>query len=195
MPARGGSAYSDEEITAAVKHMAMFESSDNDQSAAEESESVSEETAAINEESPQEDTKESAESAAGSETDSEPEAAPADSTAGDAEDGASNSATTTTESAPAVAKATAVAVMGQSPEGLTDSIKTTVDTVCSGCHLAGVANAPKLGDAAAWQPRMAKGMDVLVSSVANGLNVMPPRGGSTLTDDEIPVAIQYLLSK
>jgi len=87
------------------------------------------------------------------------------------------------------------AAMGQVPDTLTDSIKATVDTVCAGCHLAGVANAPKIGDAAAWQPRIDKGMDALVSSLANGLNVMPPRGGSTLTDDELPIAIQYLLSK
>ena len=31
------------------------------------------------------------------------------------------------------------------------------------------------GDAA-WEPRMAKGMDTLVASVTNGFNAMPPRG-------------------
>ena len=85
--------------------------------------------------------------------------------------------------------------MGQMPEGLTDSIKASVDGVCAGCHIAGVANAPKFGDVEAWQPRLDKGMDALVASVANGLNVMPPRGGSALTDEEIPIAIQYMLSK
>ena len=40
-----------------------------------------------------------------------------------------------------------------------------------------------------------KGMEALTASVVNGLNAMPARGGSTLTDLEIPVAIQYLLSK
>jgi len=85
--------------------------------------------------------------------------------------------------------------MGQAPEGLTDSIKTSVDGVCAGCHLTGVANAPKFGDTDAWQPRADKGMAALVSSVANGLNVMPPRGGSGLSDEELPIAIQYMLSK
>ena len=94
------------------------------------------------------------------------------------------------------AAAAAVAVMGQVPElGLSDKVKQAVDGACAGCHISGVANAPKLGDAKAWQPRLDKGMEALTSSVANGLNAMPARGGSTLTDLEIPVAIQYLLSK
>ena len=36
--------------------------------------------------------------------------------------------------------------------------------------------APKRGDKAAWEPRLAKGTDALVQSVTNGLNAMPPRG-------------------
>ena len=47
---------------------------------------------------------------------------------------------------------------------------------CSICHGSGVANAPKFGDAAQWQPRLAKGTDALLASVKNGLNAMPPRG-------------------
>ncbi len=47
---------------------------------------------------------------------------------------------------------------------------------CAVCHAVGVANAPKLGAAQDWKPRLAKGMDKLVLSVKNGLNAMPPRG-------------------
>ncbi|MEH6580673.1 MAG: c-type cytochrome [Halioglobus sp.] len=47
---------------------------------------------------------------------------------------------------------------------------------CVVCHASGAANAPKTGDAAAWEPRMAKGMDVLLQSVESGLNAMPPKG-------------------
>lgn len=47
---------------------------------------------------------------------------------------------------------------------------------CAVCHAAGVAGAPKTGDAAAWAPRLEKGMDALVGTVTNGLNAMPPRG-------------------
>ncbi len=89
----------------------------------------------------------------------------------------------------------AAAVVGQVPDGLTDNIKASVDGVCAGCHISGVGNAPKLGDTEAWQLRADKGMEALTSSVINGLNVMPARGGSTLSDEEIPIAIQYLMSK
>ncbi|WP_101758705.1 cytochrome c5 family protein [Oceanicoccus sp. KOV_DT_Chl] len=47
---------------------------------------------------------------------------------------------------------------------------------CAVCHTAGAAGAPKTGDAAAWAPRLEKGMDTLVSSVDKGMNAMPPKG-------------------
>jgi cytochrome c5 len=47
---------------------------------------------------------------------------------------------------------------------------------CVVCHASGAANAPKTGDAAAWEPRLAKGMDAMMQSVENGLNAMPPKG-------------------
>jgi cytochrome c5 len=47
---------------------------------------------------------------------------------------------------------------------------------CGVCHSGAIPTAPKRGDKAAWEPRLAKGMDALVLSVTNGLNAMPPRG-------------------
>lgn len=47
---------------------------------------------------------------------------------------------------------------------------------CAACHNGQLPMAPKRGDKAAWEPRVAKGMDTLVQSVTNGLNAMPPRG-------------------
>jgi len=64
---------------------------------------------------------------------------------------------------------------------------------CMACHAAGVANAPKFGDAAAWSDRVAKGLDTLVSSAVNGLGAMPPRGGSSLDDDQIRAVVEYIL--
>lgn len=64
---------------------------------------------------------------------------------------------------------------------------------CTVCHAQGVAGAPKTGDAAAWEPRMAKGMDALVASVKNGLNAMPPMGMCfDCSDDEYRELIQYM---
>ena len=64
---------------------------------------------------------------------------------------------------------------------------------CMACHAAGVANAPKFGDAAAWADRAAKGLDALVSSAVGGIGAMPPRGGSQLSDDEIRSVVEYIL--
>ncbi|MBU1331921.1 MAG: c-type cytochrome [Gammaproteobacteria bacterium] len=47
---------------------------------------------------------------------------------------------------------------------------------CAACHNGQLPMSPKKGDKAAWEPRLAKGMDTLVQSVTNGLNAMPPRG-------------------
>ncbi len=47
---------------------------------------------------------------------------------------------------------------------------------CAACHNGQLPMAPKRGDQAAWEPRLAKGMDTLVQSVTNGMGAMPPRG-------------------
>jgi len=71
--------------------------------------------------------------------------------------------------------------------------KAIVDKACATCHVAGVANAPKIGDSAAWDARNAKGMDVLVASVKNGLNAMPPTGMcADCSDDDYKAAIVYM---
>ena len=64
---------------------------------------------------------------------------------------------------------------------------------CGTCHEAGVAGAPKLGDKAAWAPRIAEGMDAMMKIAINGKGAMPPRGASTATDDELRAAIQYMV--
>jgi len=66
---------------------------------------------------------------------------------------------------------------------------------CVACHGTGAAGAPKFGDAAAWAPRIAKGMDALLSSATNGLNAMPPKGlCMTCSTDELRGAIEYMVS-
>ncbi|WP_346839506.1 c-type cytochrome [Microbulbifer sp. SAOS-129_SWC] len=47
---------------------------------------------------------------------------------------------------------------------------------CHSCHGAGVGGAPRAGDAAAWAPRLAQGMDTLVDHAVHGYRAMPPRG-------------------
>ena len=64
---------------------------------------------------------------------------------------------------------------------------------CFACHDAGVAGAPKLGDKAAWAPRIAKGNDALYSTLQNGLNAMPPKGTCmNCSDDELRAVLNYM---
>jgi cytochrome c5 len=73
--------------------------------------------------------------------------------------------------------------------------KAVYDKVCTVCHAAGVAGAPKYGDKAAWAPRAAQGKDALLQSVVKGKGAMPPKAGNAaLTDDEIKSAIDYMLA-
>lgn len=66
---------------------------------------------------------------------------------------------------------------------------------CAVCHVSGAAGAPKTGDAMAWQPRLAKGMDVLVNSVRNGMGAMPPRGVCMDCSDAEYQALIELMTK
>jgi cytochrome c5 len=79
----------------------------------------------------------------------------------------------------AVAVAAPVAAKADAPPAL-------YTNVCAACHIAGVANAPKLGDKAAWAPRLTAGIDGLTASVIKGKGVMPAKGGAaTASDAEI----------
>lgn len=110
---------------------------------------------------------------------------------GQKEDAAAPAATP----APAAAPAPAPAAAADNPVG-----KKTFGAVCSMCHAAGVAGAPKPGDKADWGPRIAQGNDVLYKHALEGFNgskgMMPARGGSTaLSDDEVKAAVDYMVAQ
>jgi cytochrome c5 len=65
--------------------------------------------------------------------------------------------------------------------------------ICAGCHDAGVAGAPKVGDKAAWKNRITQGVAGLVKSVLNGKGAMPPKGGSSMSEDEIKSVVEYMV--
>ncbi len=75
------------------------------------------------------------------------------------------------------------------------SAKELYDGACVACHSTGVAGAPKLGDAAAWQPRFEVGVEGLLSSAIAGKGAMPPNGGTTYSRDEIRSVIEFMLSE
>jgi cytochrome c5 len=80
--------------------------------------------------------------------------------------------------------------------GATDAGKALYTATCQACHGAGIAGAPKFGDKAAWAPRLKQGNDVLYQHAINGYQgkngVMPPKGGSTASDDDVKAAVNYM---
>jgi len=67
---------------------------------------------------------------------------------------------------------------------------------CMACHASGAAGAPKVGDAAAWAPRIAKGKDSLLTNATNGLNAMPPKGlCMACSEADLQAAIDYMVSQ
>jgi cytochrome c5 len=70
------------------------------------------------------------------------------------------------------------------------------EQTCKMCHETGLADAPKLGDKAAWKPRIDQGMETLIKHALHGLKAMPPKGGCvSCSDEEIQKAVEYMVSK
>jgi cytochrome c5 len=96
--------------------------------------------------------------------------------------------------APAAASAPAPVVVAVAAPAA-NAGKALYDTACTACHAAGVANAPKLGDKAAWAPRVKTGMDTLYTSVIKGKGAMPPKGTAmTASDADIKAAVDYMVA-
>lgn len=70
------------------------------------------------------------------------------------------------------------------------------NAVCTACHGAGIAGAPKVGDKGAWSARVAQGEKTLISHAINGIRAMPAKGGcASCMDEEIANAVQFMVSK
>jgi cytochrome c5 len=70
------------------------------------------------------------------------------------------------------------------------------NAACMACHATGAAGAPKVGDAGAWAPRIAKGMDALYNSGVNGVagtGMMAKGGCMACTDDEVYAAVDFMV--
>jgi cytochrome c5 len=100
------------------------------------------------------------------------------------------------EAAPPVAAPAVPAAGGGNTAKGEDIYKQT----CFACHAAGVAGAPKLGDKAAWGPRIAQGNDTLYTHSIKGfqgkVGMMPPKGGNmTLSDADVKAAVDYMVAQ
>ena len=89
----------------------------------------------------------------------------------------------------------ALVTMGFASGAMAADGKAVYEKTCVACHAAGVANAPKFGDKAAWAPRAALGKAALLNSVKTGKGAMPPKAGNAdLKDDDIAAAIDFMLA-
>jgi len=75
--------------------------------------------------------------------------------------------------------------------------KDVFDQACNACHGMGVAGAPKMGDKAAWAPRIAQGAATLHKHALEGFQgkagFMPPKGGRVdMTDQSIINAVDFM---
>lgn len=67
---------------------------------------------------------------------------------------------------------------------------------CGACHTAGLAGAPKLGDAGAWSPRIKQGFDLMVKHSIEGFKAMPAKGGNSDLDNlEVARAVAFMANK
>ncbi len=67
---------------------------------------------------------------------------------------------------------------------------------CIACHGSGAAGAPKLGDSAAWSPRIATGIETLYGHAINGFNGMPAKGlCMDCSEDEIKATVDYMVEE
>lgn len=97
---------------------------------------------------------------------------------------------------PAPAPVAAAAPVGDAAAAPAAGGKAVYDSSCQACHAAGVAGAPKLGDKAAWAPRLGAGAAALAASAIKGKNAMPPKGGNlALPDADVKAAVDYMVSQ
>jgi cytochrome c5 len=78
--------------------------------------------------------------------------------------------------------------------------KKTYDTACFACHATGAANAPKVGDKAAWKDRIAQGDKMMNDNAIKGFQgkkgFMPAKGGrADLSDKAVMDAVAYMVSQ
>ena len=87
-------------------------------------------------------------------------------------------------------------VLAEKSAGGVRSGEQVVKDVCQTCHGAGLLAAPKIGDHAAWKPRIAQGEKTLITHALKGIRAMPAKGGNpNLSDDEVMRATVWMANQ
>lgn len=180
MPAKGGNpTLSDYEVARAVVYMANKSGASLPEPAAPAEEGAKKEADA-------------AAPAAGAAPAATAAAAPAAAAA--AASGAAPAAAPAPATAAAPAAAAPAAAAPQQAAAVNPAGEKLYKSVCFACHATGVANAPKFGDKAAWEPYIKTGMDAMVKVAMQGKPPMPPKGGAAnASEEDIRAAVQYMV--
>lgn len=100
-----------------------------------------------------------------------------------------------TESADIVDEAVATPETDSEPEVLAaDAGAKLYESNCQVCHAAGLLDAPKYGDTAAWTARLTKDKETLYMHSAKGFNKMPAQAVNGVTEAQVKAAVDYMLA-
>ena len=91
----------------------------------------------------------------------------------------------------APAAAAAAGGVAAAPDG-----EGTYNMACMACHATGAGGAPMVGDVAAWEPRIAKGVEALHNSGLNGVagtSMMAKGGRADLSDEAVIAAVDFMI--
>jgi len=71
--------------------------------------------------------------------------------------------------------------------------KKAYEASCAVCHATDAMGAPEVGNKKAWAAVLEKGIDKVYHNAIHGINGMPPKGGTSLPDDEIKQIVDYMV--
>ena len=71
--------------------------------------------------------------------------------------------------------------------------KKPYEASCSVCHATDAMGAPAVGNAEAWSATLEKGVEKVYHNAINGINGMPPRGGTSFDDAKMKEIIDYMM--
>jgi len=100
-----------------------------------------------------------------------------------------------TESADIVDEAVTTPETDSEPEMLAaDAGAKLYESNCQVCHAAGLLDAPKYGDTAAWTARLTKDKETLYMHSAKGFNKMPAQAVNGVSEAQVKAAVDYMLA-
>jgi len=77
--------------------------------------------------------------------------------------------------------------------GLVHPGKEGYEQNCAVCHKTDAMGAPAVGDKHAWEATLKQGIDKVYENTINGKGGMPPKGGSSLSDDKVKAIVDYMI--